>query len=650
MSIFVQRSGLLNAGDPPITWESILYASLNGVDPAWVADFEGEVGGQYFANGNANKSFADLLTLTRTDDAGYWDVAGVFQMAGTDVKRLDHFPDTHERRGLLREFETTNIVDRSKDPSSSPWFGVGLSFNTNVIISPDGNMTGDEVRETTSTGTHRFYVDVKGLTATAWTATFRIYPVNHTWYLLRLDVNGNFKGAYVNLTGAGSIGQIDAGYTARVYPLGNGWWDCEITRTVATTADHFPGVHMAEADGDDNFTGNVNDGLNFARGNLTNDKIGSSIINQPATTDITRNADKDKAVVSGSLPHDDYGQGEGTMAGTFTLKTTDNGEQVLMAYTKVSPANRIELFAVSDTLRARVIDAGSEVAIINMGPITDDVEFTAAVSYIDNALRGSLNQANVVVDLSTFTVPDVDGLYLGSRDSAATAGAAVLWTKKVMYYAEAFLGTELREAGGLGVAPKNLVAQKWRIVMDAPQSGQYVGLYEVQFRTEIGGADETGSGTASAHSTFPNPTWDVDHLFEGISEGWVTEGNNWPTWVEYDFGTDIEITEFCLTGGTSALERGPKNIQLEGLFLGNWISVSDDDHGSWSSGEQTCYTVDQPYWLGPSMWAAQLEVYTIMGAVPNEITVQQYEVYVITGAVSNEITVQEFEVYAIVDI
>lgn len=424
------------------------FASSTGENPRFAADFSGVVNGQYFWDSNDAKTFDDTVDVTRTDDAGYWDSAGVFKFAGTDVHRLDHDPDTNVRLGLLREDEQTTIIDRSKDTNVNPWFKVNVTSAVDTVTAPDGFGTADAVKETTANGQHRVYSNPGGLTATPWTTVFRISPVGREWYKIRLDVSGQFKGAYVQLTGNGTIGVVDTGYICRLKKLGNDWWDVELTRTVATTAAHFPSIHAAEADNDDSYVGDTAKGWNQARANLINSKVGSSLINMPASTHITRNADIIKVKVDGALPHYDYVQGQGTMAGTFTLKIVGDLDQTLMNYSTEGSNHRIECYVSSaGTLFGRVTVSGSVVSTVDLGSVSDDTEFTVAVSFIDNALRGSKNGGSVISDTGAMTVPDADALYLGHRSASGLDGANVLWISKIMYYANAFDGAELQSAG-----------------------------------------------------------------------------------------------------------------------------------------------------------------------------------------------------------
>lgn len=431
----------------PFSWIND-FATSNDESPRFIADFSGVVNGQYYWDNDDTKSFDDTVDVTRDDDAGYWDSSGVFQFAGTDAHRLDHDPDTNVRLGLLREDTQTTIIDRSKDTNTNPWFKVNVTATTNVVTAPDGFLTADKVRETTINNKHRLYSNPGGLTATPWTTTFRISPAGRTWYKIRLDVTGQFKGAYVQLTGNGTVGIIDSGYICRIKKLGNDWWDVELTREVATTAAHFPSIHAAVADGDDSYAGDVAKGWDQARANLINSKIGSSLINMPASIHITRNADIVKVKVDGSLPHDGYIQGQGTMAGTFTLKIVTDLDQTLMNYSTEGSNHRIECYVNSSgTLFGRVTVSGSTISTVNLGSVSDDTEFTVALSFIDNALRGSKNGGSVVSDTGSMTVPDADALYLGHRSASGLDGANVLWISKIMYYENAFDGAELQSAG-----------------------------------------------------------------------------------------------------------------------------------------------------------------------------------------------------------
>ena len=85
-----------------------------------VADFEN---GVYAVDGTA-QTLAQTLDFTRASTALYWDASGVLQEAATDELRIDHDPDSGNKRGALIEASRTNeLLDAADFTAASDWGG-----------------------------------------------------------------------------------------------------------------------------------------------------------------------------------------------------------------------------------------------------------------------------------------------------------------------------------------------------------------------------------------------------------------------------------------------------------------------------------------------------------------------------------------------
>lgn len=138
--------------------------------------------------------------------------------------------------------------------------------------------------------------------------------------------------------------------------------------------------------------------------------------------------------------------------------------------------------------------------------------------------------ANVTATASTATA--VEG------SSAELVIAAGFTTGKVAH----------REQVDLGSAPAG-AHRHWRIYVTSILSGSYVSIVEAEMRLTSGGADQTGSGTASASSTYTTEGATPAKAFDNVLTypGW-TNNADLPCWLAYDFGAGItkEITEVTI--------------------------------------------------------------------------------------------------------
>lgn len=122
----------------------------------------------------------------------------------------------------------------------------------------------------------------------------------------------------------------------------------------------------------------------------------------------------------------------------------------------------------------------------------------------------------------------------------------------------------------------------WRIYCTEGQSTAHFDIKEIELRTSIGGADVTGSGTASASSE--SGGYEASKAFDNdAGTTWYTPASNLPAWIKYDFGSgnDQDIVEFALTPWS--------NTEMATRFKLQW---SDDD-SAWT----TLYDVHHTEWF-----------------------------------------------------
>jgi hypothetical protein len=118
----------------------------------------------------------------------------------------------------------------------------------------------------------------------------------------------------------------------------------------------------------------------------------------------------------------------------------------------------------------------------------------------------------------------------------------------------------------------------WRLVMTGDSNpgggGSVEGFSEMEMRTSVGGADVTGSGTASASSSFSGFTAAGAFANDGATTEWASNGTL-VSWLKYDFGAgnDQAIVEIAISARTSTnvyQAPGPFKVQ------------SSDDNTNWN--------------------------------------------------------------------
>lgn len=169
--------------------------------------------------------------------------------------------------------------------------------------------------------------------------------------------------------------------------------------------------------------------------------------------------------------------------------------------------------------------------------------------------------------------------YFSSNASSLTSGSPKEGTLSagVRFAAGFTTGTAMRKtlqcAGGTVASGAH---RYWRIYVTANNGSTYTAMCEVQLRASVGGADETGSGTAAASSNYTSLT--PDKAFDNSTvqaNGWASNGGL-PCWLSYDFGVGVtkEIVEVAIHFNVSGfLDQCPTA----------WSLQYSDDNSAWTT-------------------------------------------------------------------
>ena len=191
-----------------------------------------------FANARA---LDPRITFTRASTATYVGANGLIKTAGVDEARFDHDPATGESLGLLVEESRTNQTLYSEELTNPSWVITNnLSRTSNVLTSPDGNLTADLLSRT---GNKQVNYQ---LTPGAGTYTFSIYAKSNTSNFVTLASSVGFLGEGVTFnlsTGvSGGIQNYVDGpqssisvLSSLIISVGNGWYRCSITFTTTVS-------------------------------------------------------------------------------------------------------------------------------------------------------------------------------------------------------------------------------------------------------------------------------------------------------------------------------------------------------------------------------------------------------------------------------
>jgi hypothetical protein len=155
-------------------------------------------------------------------------------------------------------------------------------------------------------------------------------------------------------------------------------------------------------------------------------------------------------------------------------------------------------------------------------------------------------------------------------------------------------------------------------------SSDAVLIAEVELRTSSGGADATGSGTASASSVDGTNT--AAKVFDNsTSTFWQSTfgSGSVGVWLEYDFGSgnDKDIVEVALTPSASFANRMPQEFDIQWSDdNATWTTAWSASFPTWTSAQQV---FTKPSAVASRYWRVRGNVYqsgsTIMGCAEIEM-------------------------------
>jgi hypothetical protein len=184
--------------------------------------------------------------------------AGVRQLFPVSVnwprvcERVDNASVTDT--GYLGEVQVINEFLYSEDFTQAAWEVTRCAVGTNAAVAPDGTTTADALIASADANTHSIK---QSCAAAAAVHIFSLWAKKGAVNWMELDASSVANAwAYFNLD-AGVVGSKGAGAaTSGIEPWGNGWYRCWFTYTGGAAAhDHV--IYPAEADNDNNFTGDA---------------------------------------------------------------------------------------------------------------------------------------------------------------------------------------------------------------------------------------------------------------------------------------------------------------------------------------------------------------------------------------------------------
>jgi hypothetical protein len=156
--------------------------------------------------------------------------------------------------GLI-QWAPNNLVTNSEQFDNAAWTKSNSTVTANAAVAPDGTSTADKLVEAATTSSH--YV-LQAPTVTATTHVFSVYAKAGERSFVSLGFDG--LNVWFNLT-TGAVGTIEAGLTAAIVSVGDGWYRCSAIRTVTVAGSKSSVIYSASADNALSYTGNGTSGI-----------------------------------------------------------------------------------------------------------------------------------------------------------------------------------------------------------------------------------------------------------------------------------------------------------------------------------------------------------------------------------------------------
>ena len=258
--------------------------------------------------------FDSRITFTRASSGTYFDGSGILQTASTNVPRLDHSPTTRLPLGLLIEEQRTNLILQSEDFSTT-WTNTNSSEQTNVIVAPNGTLTGDKLVEDTANGVHDVLQSITLVASTTYSLSVFAKAAERTRFRVAGRIFGSWS-AFPEAVFDLSTGTVVSG-TGTITAVGNGWYRCSV---VGTTSATNAGINIALVSTGTtiSYTGDGTSGIYLWGAQLEAGAFPTSYI--PTTVAAaTRNADV--ATMTGTNFSSWYNATEGTVFADYIVTT-----------------------------------------------------------------------------------------------------------------------------------------------------------------------------------------------------------------------------------------------------------------------------------------------------------------------------------------
>ena len=319
--------------------------------------------------------------------------------------RFDFDPVTRAPRGILIEEPRTNSLTYSEQFNDPTWTKFLITVTANSTVSPDGTTNADTIASTgggssalrqimsTASGTHTATIYAKA-------GTKSVIQFSANAFSWGIDARANFDLA------SGVLGTVDAGLTATITNVGNGWYRCSVAATKAATAGALLWCIVDSPTSAREATTTAGTLFVWAA-QLEAGAFATSYIPTVAST-VTRSADV--ALISGQ----NFGQWYNQSAGSFVVNASsltllDVG--YILTTSDGTNNNRFGFYRSSANIAGYITNSGVVQMEIAAGSVVANAPFKTAAAATANdgnfSLNGSIAAADTSITMPTLNKVDI---------------------------------------------------------------------------------------------------------------------------------------------------------------------------------------------------------------------------------------------------
>jgi hypothetical protein len=351
--------------------------------------------------------------------------------AASGVARFDHNPTTFESLGLEIEESRTNLVTYSSEFDNAAWTKTRSSITANIIVAPDGALTGDKfVEDTTASSTHDITFSSSFTSGTSYTLSIYAKQAGRNLRIYFPSVAfGSSYSAVFDLS-AGTATAAISGTVASITSVGNGWYRCSITQTATATASTTFTLRLVESTSTITYTGDGYSGLYIWGAQVEAGAFATSYIPTVASQ-VTRAADA--ASMTGTNFSSWYNQAEGSFFAQFVPATSSFGANKTIFLASDGTVNNyagLRYTGSGTDPTFSVVVAGTAQSAITTGTMVAGTSYKIVGAYEANDFAVSRNAGTVGTDTSG-TVPVVTQAEIGMLAGTSFSTQTI---SKLAYY------------------------------------------------------------------------------------------------------------------------------------------------------------------------------------------------------------------------